>query len=233
MNKVKLRKQVYQGCDKKLYPLISQINQYITIVDPPVPISEIISYPDLRKFINEKGGLIKKWVNLALSIFSHQPLISESIGYVSPGKNKVCAVELWHLSKKEPSQSSLLTTIYTKVKGRELTYYMVQQYTPSTTTSDTLNEIYWNYLGRFGTYVPIYAAILFSTPRDVVNYPQLEEVDMISKILGMDKTKVTSLLKGRMLNHMHSIGINSIPTQSVFGKWWLEKDLFYYIKYPT
>lgn len=233
MNELKLRRQVYEGCDKKLHPLISQISQYITVVDPPLPISRIMSYPDLRRFLSEKGGLIKKWVESALSIFSRQPLISESIGYINPEKNNVCAVELWHLSKKEASQSSLLTTIYTKFQEKELTYHMIQQYTPSSPISDTLNEIYWNYLGRFGTYVPIYSVIVFSTPQDVVNYPRIEEVDMISKILGIDKSRVICLLKARILNHMHSIGIKSVPAQSIFGRWWLQEDLFYYLKYPT
>lgn len=230
MKKSRLRKEVYQGCHQRFYSLISQIEQYVILIDPPVPLSRIISYSPAWTLLKEK---IEKEVKLALSLLSQHSLISDTAGYITPEKNYVQALELWYLPQREPSPFALLTTIYTTVPREKVSYSLLQQYTPSTPGCDTLNEIYWNYLGRFGTYVPLYAVIPFSTPEDVVSYPRWEEVEMITQLVGRDKSEIISLLKARILNHMHSIGLILQPEKSVFGRWWLQKEIFYHLEYPT
>jgi len=233
MKKSKLRKEVYQGCHQRFCPLISQIDQYVTLIEPPVPLSRIMSYSPLWTLLEEEKARIRKEVKSALFLLSQHSLISDTAGYITPEKNYVQALEFWYLPEREPSLFSLLTTIYTTIRGEKMSYHMLQQYTPSTPGCDTLNEIYWNYLGRFGTYVPIYAVIPFSTPEDVVNYPRWEEVEMISQLVGMGKDETVCLLKARILNHMHSIGLTLQPRKSVFGRWWLQKKIFYHLEYPA
>jgi len=222
-----LRNEVYRACPGNLHYEIKKVKQFIESFNEPITLDEEwISFicEELEKR-TKRGSLLKKKAGEALFSLYKQPFISEKVGYIkSP---KIRAVEFWYLPSKDAKiPEGLLTTLYADIKKGSLTYHGIEQYAPSDPLTDKLDEIYWRYLGRLGTYVPLYAAICFSTPEDMVQYPREEEIKMMSEMFKVKEGEIMPLVKARTLNHMRFLGIRIKPQISLWGEWWLKRDIF-------
>ena len=221
-----LRNEVYRACSPDLHFEIRRVKQFVESFTEPIVLDETwISFigEEFEKRVKEKS--LRKKAEEALFSLYKQSFISEKVGYIKFPKIK--AIEFWHLPSQKPEISEgLLTTLYTNIKRGNLTYHGIEQYAPSNPLTDKLDEIYWRYLGRLGTYVPIYAAICFSTPEDVVQYPREEEIKMMSEMFKVKEREIMPLIKARTLNHMHFLGIRIRPQTSLWGKWWLKRNIF-------
>ena len=196
MKNLNLRNEVYKACPENLYGEIKGVKQFIESFNEPITLDA-------------------EWISF----------ISENVGYIeSP---KVRAIEFWYLpSNNAKIPEGLLTTLYTDIEKKNLIYHGIEQYALSDPLTDKLDEIYWGYLGRLGTYVPLNAAICFSTPEDMIQYPREEEIKMMSEMFKVREKEIMPLVKARTLNHMHFLGIRIKPQISLWGKWWLKRNIF-------
>lgn len=222
-----LRDEVYRACPENLQSEIKKVKQFTESFNEPIILDkEWISFicEELEKRMG-RGSLLKRKAEEALFSLHKQAFISEKVGYIkSP---KIRAIEFWYLpSNNAKIPEGLLTTLYADIKKKNLTYHGIEQYAPSDPLTDKLDEIYWRYLGRLGTYVPLYAAICFSTPEDMVQYPREEEIKMMSKMFKVKEEEMVPLVKARTLNHMYFLGIKIKPQSSPWGEWWLKRNIF-------
>jgi len=227
MKNLNLRNEVYKACPENLHSEIKKVKQFIESFNEPITLDEEwipFICEELEKR-TEKGHLLKKKAEKALFSLYKQSFISEKVGYIK--YPKIRAVEFWYLpSNNAKIPEGLLTTLYTDIKKKNLIYHGIEQYAFSDPLTDKLDEIYWRYLGRLGTYVPLYAAICFSTPEDMIQYPREEEIKMMSEMFKVKEKEIMPLVKARTLNHMYFLGIKIKPQTSPWGEWWLKRNIF-------